>query len=478
MQNHTVNVPAPRGERPTPSATPRNAKNSLPNPVRIGFPGLDPERIFDATRQAGYLYCDLFCELGFQTRLRSQNRIEDVRFHTVQGAVLRAFDGHRNRTITTTDPTTEGLLKALGLPTPGGTPRDYFRGPIPVVDAAHTEDKFTFLTTFARQLWNDVSPVGMPAVTYEDSRRYTLTADSEGTLITGSEEQASIVAEWLMETEGKLVRRRAEHHRHDIESLLNDLKASPRLRERILNALADRQRWPAPQGPVPVLWSSLVFAKLNGLFLRAFEGDTFLAGRSFLSSAQGLPFRYRIEESIAPASAPTDHEGATRRTLVLLQDGKPRGLACNRHIAEQMGVASTGHARRTSYRDPATIALWAPRLIAEPTEDDLLGPMTQGLYVDDIEVLSFHTATGDIRFRLSEACLVHHGEKGEPIEPVLIDAHLPTLLQDCHQFSAATDVTGLRQCKAGQDFIVEITAPAALSLPLDIPGSVPPSNYW
>ena len=131
----------------------------------------------------------------------------------------------------------------------------------------------------------------------------------------------------------------------------------------VRNSIVSNSRWPVPSGDIPVLWSPRALAKLFLQFLRAFEGDMVLGNLSFLTS---LPFPlelpFQVEDSPDPANIPCDHEGSPTRQVTLFNEGRPKALACNNSIAEQLAVSSTGHCRRESFQSTPTVGFWNPRI--------------------------------------------------------------------------------------------------------------------
>lgn len=471
---------APTG--PNLNAASRDRKTSPSGgeaPAKIEFPSIDIDTIFWVARQKGFVFCELYSELVIETHFRSQDRIEDVRIIVAPGASLRCHDGERIRIFKTNSVSTQSLTSLLGESScPTQSAPKLFTEPFEIHDPALSPDeKFQVLSQLARQLWAE-ERAGIPQFQYEEHRRFFLIADTNDRQTTGCDEAAWAVAKWTESPDGRPVERRFERSRLSPGALIADLQNPIHFKEPIEALLSNAEKWPAPQGELPVLWSAPTFAKLNLHLLRAFEGDLFLSGRSFLTNPLSLPFHYQIQETLNPNLSSVDYEGSARRAMTILQDGKPRGLACNRSTAAQLSVSPTGHSRRQTFHSPGTVGFWNPKIVPVKSAGDPLLLMDRGISVRDIEIHRYSTATGRIDLTLKEAYLVHNGEQGERIEPVRIQASLPQLLQSCHQFSTTSETLGFRVHKQGQDFITEIESPSALSLPVNLPGSVPPNNYW
>jgi hypothetical protein len=113
----------------------------------------------------------------------------------------------------------------------------------------------------------------------------------------------------------------------------------------------------------------------------------------------------------------------------------------------------------------------------EETEE-ALAAMDWGLSVQDLEVIRFNPTTGEIRLRLDQVFLVHHGEEGECVEPFELESNLIVLLSKLTVFEREAKTTGLPVAKNHQRFLTELSVPAAVSRPLKIPGQVPLNHYW
>jgi predicted Zn-dependent protease len=437
---------------------------------------IDLEKIFKVARQLGFSFCDLYAERSGHTRLNIQGRIEAVRVFNTGGLSLRAFDGKILRHFSTSHPSTEALLEQM-------TGHYVLRRPLPPVatisSALAAKEKIESLKLVSRGTWNDFGGARCQTFSYEDRVTEFEVASQNGDQSHGREESASLVLQWMIQGANRRIPLRSERHRSSIAALLNELKTENPFRTQIKRSLNLANPWPSPSGEMPVLLSARAFAKICLHFLRAFEGDLFLGNLSFLGEmVPPFPVHFSALDRPGAGAAPCDHEGSPRRHVPLLKKGRPKGLACNRWVADQLSVKSTGHCRRQSYEMPPTVALWNPEIIGETTTKNPLTDLEWGLSVHDLEVLKFNPLTAEITLRLGEIALVHHGEEGEVVEPVTLVTHLFSLLGQMKRFSETSEPVGLRQAKQGQELVTEISAPQALADSLKIPGEVPLSHYW
>lgn len=308
------------------------------------------------------------------------------------------------------------------------------------------------------------------------SRRYQV-ARGDGDGVSGIEQSAEIVATWNFQgTDGKH-EHQWERARASIRGLIEEAQSGAGLVNAVKASMQQKTRWPAPRGNVPVLWSARAVAKLQMLFLRAFEGDRVLRGHSFLTDSDLRDLAFTLEDRPPAAGEAFDHEGSPRRIVTLLRDGRPTALACNRRVAEELEVAPTGHARRQSFESTATVGFWHPHLEGRNKGANLLPSMDHGISVHDFEVVRFDSTSGEAELRLN-AVLVHHGAEGEALEPIVLRVPLLELMASLREFEEARLTTGLAVGKQSQRVFSEVTAGRALSRPLLIPGSVPLHHYW
>jgi len=436
---------------------------------------IDVGKVFRVAQSRGYIDCEIYAESVLHTQISFRGKIQDVRLFQTGGVSLRCHDGDKVRHVSSHNPTTESLLALLGHEEPGGPGSQSFER----AESAIHPQKFDTVLALARALGCESNVAHLPSLTYADQFKTFAVADSAGIRAGGDEESASLHCEWFGQREGREIPFREERHRSRILRLLEEIANPTDFKERIERTLNPPPPWPSPRGEIPVLWSARAFSKLCLQFLRAFEGDLFLRSASFLTDLPTpLPLHFRVEDVPDTTYLPVDHEGSPRRTITLFHEGRPKGLACDREIARQLSVPSTGHCRRQSYQTPPTVGFWNPTIRGHRRTENLMKNMEWGLFVDDIHVIKFCPLSTELTFQLRGSRLVHHGEKGEAIEPITLTFPLLDLLQRARLFSEQGQTFGFPIYKHGQSFLTEIVSPEALSDPLAIPGQVPPSNYW
>ncbi|MFM8316336.1 MAG: metallopeptidase TldD-related protein [Deltaproteobacteria bacterium] len=264
----------------------------------------------------------------------------------------------------------------------------------------------------------------------------------------------------------------------DLETLEKDLQKIPEQIQAKIQ-LGSTEKWPLPEGNIPVGWSCKALAKITSCFVRGFEGDLVLKNFSYLAHAT-LPFKFNfsIEEQPLKTNHLIDHEGSPKKNRVIFDGQKPRALATDCETAQAFAVESTGHSRREAFDRPSSIGFWHAVLKGHEPVASVLELMTEGIWVEEIEIEELDLISGYVTLNFSQANLVHQGQIGESIKPFNWTLSLEQIMGSLHHFSKESQTTGLFHIKQKQRILTEYTMPSALSLNLKLPGSVPKTHYW
>jgi PmbA protein len=132
-----------------------------------------------------------------------------------------------------------------------------------------------------------------------------------------------------------------------------------------------------------------------------------------------------------PSSAPFDGEGVPTRSNELIAGGRLLGFLYDSRTARRAGRATTGNARRGSYRTPPGVG--TTNLVVEAGERDLGGLVAEagdGLYVTDVAGL--HSGVNPVSGTFSVGAsgrLIENGELGAPVRELTIASDLVSMLQ-------------------------------------------------
>jgi len=351
---------------------------------------------------------------------------------------------------------------------------DLSQTPLPALPQPITDERLAQIHQLARQLFPEHAKLTHRTLKLVLTTHRFEVRRAGQEVQRGLEEGASLEVEWGVKEKNRVQTFRETSARRDWQELLEDLKPTAWLTERIASTLRPAPVWPVPDGDIPIFWSSRAVAKICLPFVRAFEGDRLLEGESLLSHWPKdalLPFL--IEES--PACS-IDHEGQPTKPLLLFDGRRPRALLVDKTLAAAFSVDSTGHARRRSYREKNHVLSWAAEIVSQV--EALEGLPEWGLSVRDVDLTSIDPRSGSVHLCLRDARLVHQGVEGEAIEPVTLEIFLVDLLRSWRAFSKSPDIYGQLLYKDQMGYLSELKAPAALSPRVRLPGRVPPQHYW
>ncbi len=125
-------------------------------------------------------------------------------------------------------------------------------------------------------------------------------------------------------------------------------------------------------------------------------------------------------------SRPFDGEGLAARPLGLVEDGYLRGWLLDTRSARQLGLASNGHAGRSTGGPPGpspTNLYLAPGPLAP---EALIADIAQGFYVTELIGMGVNMITGDYS-RGAAGFMIRNGERAESVAEVTIASTLPEM---------------------------------------------------
>lgn len=439
---------------------------------------LDLSLIFSKVKQAGYSYCKLYAERTTVLELEIYDKENRAR-HSESGGLsieLSKTGDSLPQTFRTNRLKTEEVLNLLELPY---APSEISQ-PIcpPTAKTNLAGEKIQKLNLLIRKI-NLENSLSKPVFFWFQERNQIYeTATCPNEVKIGESEQG----EFRVRVDSQLKGKNLSFQTHFSTGVIEDLwKELDRLLGNIQRRiqLGSTERWPAPQGPISVGWSPSSIAKLVDGLVRGFEGDLVLKNFSFLSNLTApLNFNFSLREKETPPDSQIDHEGLTRRPIIILDGKKAKGLATDGKLAREFSVVPTGHSRRDSFEDPSTVSFWHPVLESPHSIGSVISEMKEGLWVEELEILELDIISGRVTLLFSQVNLVHQGEIGESVEPFSWTLSLIDLMRTMTHFSNQPQTVGLFHTKQKQRILTEYTTSAALSKHLEVPGTVPKSHYW
>lgn len=192
-----------------------------------------------------------------------------------------------------------------------------------------------------------------------------------------------------------------------------------------------------PSGVLPVVLA----AGTSGILLHeavghALEGDLYASGDSSYSGRRGDAIAASAvtlidDATIAHArgSLAVDDEGSDTRRNVLIEEGVLTSLLHDRRSALRAGAASTGSARRESFRHPPLPRMSCTSLASGPhSADELLATVEFGILAETFTAGRADPAGGDFAFTVKNGWLLENGSRTMPIRDVALSGNGTALL--------------------------------------------------
>lgn len=222
--------------------------------------------------------------------------------------------------------------------------------------------------------------------------------------------------------------------------------------ERTVKRLNPRK---AETAQVPLVFDPRISGGIVGHFASALTGPAVARGTSFLKDHMGgQVFPANVTISDDPhrirglASKPFDGEGVANHKTVLADAGVLKTWILDSASARQLGLQTTGHARRgtSSPPSPATTNLYMDAGDLSPQA--LMDDITSGFYVTELIGFGVNPVTGDYS-RGASGYWIENGELSHPISEVTIAGNLKDMFlnltaADDLEFRYATNAPTLR----------------------------------
>jgi PmbA protein len=220
-----------------------------------------------------------------------------------------------------------------------------------------------------------------------------------------------------------------------------------RAAERAVARLGPRK---PPTGPVPVIYDRRVAPSLIGHLIGAVNGAAVARGASWLAAKMDRPvlpaWAELVEDPLVPggpASRPFDGEGVACRASPIVEGGVLRRWLLDGATARQLGLRTTGNARRGTSAPPSP---GAGNLRLKPgarSRDDLIRSVDRGFLVTTLLGSSVNPTTGAYS-RGAGGFWIENGAIAYPVAEATVAGSLPDFLlrmeaaddPDLHQATA------------------------------------------
>ena len=181
---------------------------------------------------------------------------------------------------------------------------------------------------------------------------------------------------------------------------------------------------------VPVVFDPRIAGSLVGHLAAAINGSAIARKTSFLKDRMGerlfAPGIAIVDDPLRRRglrSHPFDGEGVAGERRALVRDGVLASWILDCATARELGLATTGHARRGVSSTPSP---GASNLHLEPgavSADALIGDIADGFYVTDLIGMGANMVTGDYS-RGASGFWIENGERSYPVSEMTIAGHL------------------------------------------------------
>jgi len=180
----------------------------------------------------------------------------------------------------------------------------------------------------------------------------------------------------------------------------------------------------------PVVFDQRVASSLISHFSSAINGSSIARGTSFLKDdmdgqifADGISIVDDGRMARGLASKPFDGEGVATGKREVIKNGQLQSWLLDCRSARQLGLQSTGHARRGTTGGPSPSSSNLYLAAGEPSPQDLIGDIKNGFYVTELIGMGVNPVTGDYS-RGASGFWIENGEISFPVSEVTIAGNL------------------------------------------------------
>ncbi|MBI5698907.1 TldD/PmbA family protein [Candidatus Saganbacteria bacterium] len=212
-------------------------------------------------------------------------------------------------------------------------------------------------------------------------------------------------------------------------------KMASKAAERALLMLTARH---APSGQMPVILSSSAGGTMiHEACGHSLEADFILKGTSVFTGKLGQKVAAELVTVVDDPSLPGkfgsynfDDEGTPSKTNILIENGILKNYLSDRYNSKALGLLSSGHGRRESFRTKP-VPRMANTLIApgKTSPDDIISSIKSGLLVKRMGGGEVNVTNGDFVFEVTEGYLIENGKISHPVRGAVLTGNGPKVLE-------------------------------------------------
>ena len=415
------------------------------------------ETVLDRTLQVALRAGGDFAEVFAEDRRASSARLDDGKVEELtsgreRGAGIRVVRGETTGFAHTADLSEAGLEEAAGAAAAAarggegttnvvGLERRDITPPHEVRVLPESVEKARKVETLARA--DDAAraegdAIRQVSVSYADSRRRILVANSDGLLAEDDQVRTRFFVQTVAVADtGMQTGMEAPGLTVGFE-LFDDVDPEEVARTSARRALTMLRARPAPTGKLPVVLKKgaggVLFHEACG---HGLEAD--------LVAKDASVFRGRAGEQVASSlvtlvddgtlarewgAYAIDDEGAPARHNVLIEGGVLTDYMWDLIRARKEGREQSGNGRRETYQHLPMVRMTNTYLLAgEDDPDEIVRQTPYGIYCAQLGGGQVNTATGDFVFGMTEAYLIENGEITEPVRAANLIGNGPETLR-------------------------------------------------
>jgi len=190
-----------------------------------------------------------------------------------------------------------------------------------------------------------------------------------------------------------------------------------------------------PTQEVPVVFDPDAGKALLSLFFSCASGNAIYRRSSYLIGREGERVASDLVSFVdnpllpkAPGSRPFDGEGLASRENVVVEQGILRTYLMDTYSARKLNKESTASATRGVGGRPTVAPTNFHLLPGSQTQEEIIGSVKSGLFVNSMMGFGFNAVTGDFS-RGAEGFWIEDGKLAFPVGEVTISLSLDTLLK-------------------------------------------------
>lgn len=464
--------------------------------AHFGVTEADLKKVLTAALEKGGDYADLYFEHSFHNNIGLQDgAVNRCNSNIDYGMGVRVLSGDQSGYAYVENITLEEMTKAARtaariasdgqVKTPVNLTekpitKNYYAINTPWEDVI-VKDKMPYLQKLNDKIFSLDKRVQKVNASLNDSTSHILFCNSEGVMYYDYRPMVSLIANCVMEENGKYESGFSSRgYRKGFEFLSDDV-INVVARETVDRTSIMFKAIKPKGGEMPVVMgaggSGIL---LHGAIGHAFEADFNRKNISIFSDQLNKKICDEhitvVDDGTIPfnrGSINVDDEGVEGQKTYIVKDGVLASYLHDRISSKHYGIASTGNGRRESFRYTPMPRMRSTYMEAgNMKEEDIIASVKKGVYVDNFTNGQVQIGAGDFTFFVKSGYMIEDGKLTQPIRDINIIGNGPKALADITMV-ASNDLieNNTGTCgKNGQSCPVTFGMPSALVSKLTVGG--------